>query len=116
MSASRWRSRCALVAAILCAAAGIARGQANNEQDAASAAESDAGASRSLATAQFVVESDAGLLTSLRRVGDAVDTQYIAPGAQLGGVTLAYRSAGETEWRRASTSSTASTRRCTTSR
>lgn len=104
MSASRWRSRCALVTAILCAAAGIARGQANNEQDAASAAESDAGASRSLATAQFVVESDAGLLTSLRRVGDAVDTQYIAPGAQLGGVTLAYRSAGETEWRRASTS------------
>jgi hypothetical protein len=106
MRASRGKTQRALIAAIAWVAVGLAYGQVTRERDAAEDGVTAASAGRTITTAQFVVEVTDGALTGLRRADDAVDTQYIAPDAQLGGVTLAYRRAGATEWRQAATSAT----------
>lgn len=41
-------------------------------------------------------------ITSLKRVDDRHDTNYIAPDSALGGLIIRYRTAGEKEWREAS--------------
>ncbi len=46
----------------------------------------------------FAVEFDRGAITTLRRVGDEYDTNYVKPGGRLGDVSIRYRRAGG-EWR-----------------
>lgn len=54
---------------------------------------------------RFAVEFERGAITSLRRVGDAFDTNYIRPTGRLGEVILRYRRPGG-EWRSFETSDT----------
>ena len=51
------------------------------------------------ASAQFAVAFQAGTLVSLRRVGDAFDTNYVQAERRLGDVLLRYRFPGSEEWR-----------------
>src|SRR5262245_32331543 len=46
---------------------------------------------------QFAVAFNAGAITSLKRVGDAFDTDYIASGRRLGDAIVRYRQ-GPGEW------------------
>jgi hypothetical protein len=50
------------------------------------------------ADSQFALELDGGAIVSLRRVGDAFDTNYVRPQGRLGDVTIRYRRPSG-EWR-----------------
>lgn len=50
------------------------------------------------ADSQFAVKFDRGTIVSLRRAGDAFDTDYVRPGGRLGDVTIRFRQPGG-EWR-----------------
>lgn len=92
------RLRCALAAvfaAWLCASPSAAQSPAGRDQAASS----------NDAQGEFDVQSTAGFITSLRRTHDAVDTQYVARGARLGDVLLAYRAKGSEAWQSANTAS-----------
>ena len=43
------------------------------------------------AASQFAVKVDAGAIVSLKRVGDAFDTDYVQAGRRLGDVIVKYR-------------------------
>ena len=49
------------------------------------------------ATSEFAVKVDGGAITSLKRVDDAFDTEYIQAGRRLGDTVVRYRTAGR-EW------------------
>jgi hypothetical protein len=46
----------------------------------------------------FAIEYGSRGITSLKRVGDAYDTEYLATGAVLGNLVIQYESRGETAW------------------
>jgi hypothetical protein len=46
----------------------------------------------------FAIEYGPRGITSLKRVGDAYDTEYLATGAVLGNLVIQYKSRGETAW------------------
>jgi hypothetical protein len=50
---------------------------------------------------QFKISYSSAGLTSLKRVQDVYDTDYIAPGRTLGDVLFRYRTAGEQAWKQA---------------
>jgi len=56
------------------------------------------GASAQLVSDVFQVQIGAGGITSLKRVRDIHDTEYIAPGGALGNMVVRFRGAGETNW------------------
>jgi hypothetical protein len=58
--------------------------------------------SQSLQDSEFHVTYSSSGVTSLKRVQDKYDTDYIARGRTLGDILIRYRSAGEKEWRKAS--------------
>ncbi|HEY9427119.1 MAG TPA: DUF5695 domain-containing protein [Gemmatimonadaceae bacterium] len=66
------------------------------------------------ADSQFAVEFDGGAIASLRRVGDAFDTNYVRPRGRLGDVTIRYRRPGG-EWRSFETAGADRERRSATS-
>ena len=66
------------------------------------------------ADSQFAVEFDEGAIVSLRRVGDAFDTNYVRPQGRLGDVTIRYRRSGG-EWRSFETAGADSKRRSSSS-
>ena len=47
----------------------------------------------------FAIQYGAKGITSLKRVKDVYDTEYLAPGGVLGNVVIQYRAGGETGWR-----------------
>ena len=57
---------------------------------------------QSLQNSEFHVTYSFSGVTSLKRVQDKYDTDYIARGRTLGDVLIRYRSEGEKEWRKAS--------------
>lgn len=58
--------------------------------------------SQSLQDSEFHVTYSSSGVTSLKRVQDKYDTDYIARGRTLGDILIRYRSEGEKEWRKAS--------------
>ena len=66
------------------------------------------------ALSQFALTFGDGAIVSLKRDGDTVDTQYIAPGARLGDVVIRYRRPGG-EWQALDTAAQGSVRRVTAS-
>ena len=54
-------------------------------------------AQNTVVTAQFALKLDGGAIVSLKRVGDAVDTEYIQTGRRLGDAIVRYRQ-GSGEW------------------
>ncbi len=54
-----------------------------------------------LADSQFRIADSAAGLTSLKRVGDLYDTDYLAPGKTLGDVLIRYRAVGDPAWKQA---------------
>jgi hypothetical protein len=57
---------------------------------------------QSLHSTAFRLDYSSSGVTSLKRVHDKYDTDYIARGRTLGDLILRYRSAGEKEWKKAS--------------
>jgi Family of unknown function (DUF5695) len=57
---------------------------------------------QSIGDSQFQLDSSSSGLTSLKRVQDKYDTDYIARGRTLGDVLIRYRLEGEKGWRKAS--------------
>ncbi len=57
---------------------------------------------QSLSNSEFQVTYSSSGLTSLKRIHDKYDTDYIARGRTLGGLLIRYRSAGEKDWKKAS--------------
>jgi len=62
-----------------------------------------AGAAGVLSNAQFRIGYSISGITSIMRVQDRYDTDYIAPGRTLGSVVVRYRPRGKQEWENAST-------------
>jgi hypothetical protein len=50
----------------------------------------------------FNIQYGAGGITSIKRVKDVYDTEYITPGGALGSMVIRFRTPGETNWRTAS--------------
>ena len=61
-----------------------------------------AGAAETLSNAQFRIGYSTSGITSLMRVEDRYETDYIAPGRTLGDVVIRYRARGAKEWKEAS--------------
>ena len=57
---------------------------------------------QSLHNAEFRLDYSSSGVTSLKRVHDKYDTDYIARGRTLGDLIIRYRSGGEKEWKKAS--------------
>src|SRR5271167_381810 len=51
---------------------------------------------------QFQVSSSDSGISSIKRVQDKYDTEYIAPARSLGDLVIRYRAVGQQEWKRAS--------------
>lgn len=54
-----------------------------------------------LTDSQFRIANSAAGLTSLKRVGDPYNTDYLAPGKTLGEVLIRYRAVGDSAWKQA---------------
>ena len=62
----------------------------------------EAFAQQTLTNSQFQVRFSASGITSLKRVRDKYDTDYIASGEALGDVIIRYRARGDHDWKQAS--------------
>ena len=59
-------------------------------------------AQATLKNEQFQVSTSASGVSSIKRVQDKYDTEYIAPARNLGDLVIRYREVGQQEWKRAS--------------
>lgn len=58
-------------------------------------------ASEGLTSNAFNIQYGAAGLTSIKRVGDAYDTEYITPGSALGSIVIRYKAPADKDWHEA---------------